>query len=79
MGDTLKELRKIIPSENFKQQPNDSKLDLLYLEGKHKINTRDFLAKEYSLNISEEDKDKWLNSYSTFKLFDGQDDNLNTH
>lgn len=71
MQDILTELRKIVPAENFRKQPDFSVDVLLQLEKKYNLNTQDFLEKRYSIHIEEEDVFDWLNEFENLVLFGG--------
>ena len=74
----IKELKLKLPVENFKIQPEASLNEIISLEGKYNVNTVDFLKGDYECVISKNDIEKWLNLYSTFKNFNGDDDKLNS-
>lgn len=72
------ELKKIVPAENFKKEPEYAMSTLLKLEEKHQLNTVDFLT---GMRIGELDEDtrwRWLNEYETFKQFNGDENQINS-
>lgn len=74
----LEEVRSILPEENFQLQPETAEKELLGLEKKYKINTKDVLENICPI-LSEVDLNKWLRSYETFIDFNGDKTKLNTN
>lgn len=68
--DMLKELKDILPPENFKVQPQEAIKVIREYENKYGIDTRAFLLCKSS--VSEEDCDSWLSAYQTVLLFGGE-------
>lgn len=70
--DILKQLKEILPAENFKVQPDTARGELIQLEKKYNINTSYFLETPLEdTNVSEEDCDKWINTFDTYINFGG--------
>jgi hypothetical protein len=72
------ELKKVVPAENFRKEPEYVTSALLKFEAKHQLNTVDFLT---GIRIGELDEDtrwRWLNEYETFKLFNGDETHINS-
>ena len=72
------ELKKLVPAENFRKEPEYVTSALLELEEKHQLNTVDFLT---GIRIGELDEDtrwRWVNEYETFKLFNGDETRINS-
>ena len=78
MNEILMELKKVVPAENFRKEPEYVTSALLELEAKHQLNTVDFLT---GMRIGELDEDtrwRWVNEYETFKLFNGDETRINS-
>lgn len=77
----IDELKKIVPKENFRLQPNSSLIEIIKLEEKYQLNTDIFLRNcntLYGTQVTEKDSELWLNEFETFKLFHGDEQSLNT-
>lgn len=74
----LKQLRDLLPAENFKVQPDAARCEIIQLEKKYNINTYDFLKTPLELtNITDEDRDVWINTLDTFINFGGKTSEIN--
>ncbi|MGX5608733.1 hypothetical protein ACWKTZ_20200 [Bacillus cereus] len=68
--DILKELKDILPPENFKVQPQEAIKVVREYENKYGINTETFLLCKDG--VGEDDCDSWLSAYQTMLLFGGE-------
>lgn len=73
----IAELQKIIPEENFRQQPEHAMKAILHLEAKYQLNTVDVLTTLHNERIADGDLESWLNEFDTFCLFGGEEDTIN--
>lgn len=74
----LNQLKDILPSENFKVQPDAAHQELLLLESEYNINTSEFLKNPVCVEqIPREIRDKWINTLETFLNFDGSMEDIN--
>ena len=68
----LKELKKIVPKENFFKEPETSFNKLKAFELLYNISTFDFINKNKDISqIPIEAQDKWLNTIETHLVFGG--------
>ncbi|MGE6370619.1 hypothetical protein ACQKDB_15945 [Planococcus kocurii] len=74
----IKELRKIVPEANFRRQPDYSISFIVKMENMYKLNTSDFVSKNYDIEISEDDTFDWLNEFENFLMFKGDANYINT-
>lgn len=74
----LNQLKEILPAENFKIQPAAAREELLQFEREYKINTSNFINDiNLATTITEEDREKWINTLDTFINFNGSMEDLN--
>lgn len=74
----LRELKEVIPAENFKIQPAAAREEILRLEKKYNVNTSDFIKNGVLIADTREDiSEKWLNELETFITFNGNMGDLN--
>lgn len=71
------ELQKIIPEENFRQQPEHATGVILQLEAKYRLNTVDLSTALYNDGIEEDDLNNWFDAFDTFLLFGGDEEDIN--
>lgn len=77
---TLRQLKDIIPIENFKAQPAVALDELLKLERDYKLNTSTFINDiKSTTTIPDEVREKWINTLDTFINFDGSMEDLNQY
>lgn len=67
MESIIKDLREIIPPENFFIEPETSLGILKELESKYQIDTEYFLNNK--TNVSDEDCQEWLNACENVYIF----------
>lgn len=74
----LRQLKEILPAENFKVQPDTARNELIQLEKKYNINTNEFLNMPIEdTEITEEVREEWINKLDTFINFGGSIEELN--
>lgn len=79
IAEMMKALKKIVPKENFRKEPETALGELIALERKHQINTQDLLASGFNHpSLTEEDIYEWINTFETFELFKGDLSLLNS-
>jgi hypothetical protein len=74
----LKQLKEILPAENFKIQPAAAREELLQLERDYNINTSIFIQDtSLSMSVPEEVREKWIDILDTFINFNGSIEDIN--
>ncbi|WP_341960044.1 hypothetical protein NM897_09695 [Planococcus maritimus] len=78
IAETLQRLEALVPSENFRKQPDTARKELLDFETEYAINTSDFLGNIGNISrIPADIQEIWLETLDTFLLFDGSIEELN--
>jgi hypothetical protein len=74
----LKQLKEILPPQNFKNQPTAARDELLEFEKTYNINTSQFIEdKEKITSIPEEVREEWITTLDTFINFNGSIEDIN--
>lgn len=69
----LNELKKIIPKENFKKEPESSADELKQYEENYNLSTIDFINKNKDVShIPTEIQDNWINTLENYLIFGGK-------
>lgn len=77
-NEVMKQLRDIVPSDNFQEQPKTARNDLINLEKKYSVNTSDFTEKKVDIShIPLNVRDDWLETLDTYFFYDGLVEDIN--
>lgn len=64
----IKQIKTFFPEVKVFEQPKTAQGKMLFFENKYQMRTEDFLKKRCP-QVSEEDKDAWINAYETYCSF----------
>lgn len=78
MNDMLTELKKIVPPENFFEEPKTSLNEMRHFESTYRMSTYDFVNKKKDTShIPPDKKEGWINTLETHLVFGGKVKGIN--